>query len=128
MELIVAILLLSCSAFAGTKERSSFTDTELLTLPLTVIPGRPSQFNTHTLYTMRNFLILQKLSIGYLLTPNSAANDVNDYGIVFLKTSKQFPSNIKMITGELYYIGEFTYTNVDGFEETVPMLKSIREE
>ncbi len=106
-------------------ELNKYKKMDVLINPLTQIPNAPNRFHKDTIYVMKNFNILQKISGGYLITAKSvvwsSGNSIN-FGVAFLKTSKSLPEDV-LITGAVIYDGEFKYTAVNGFEKKIPRLK-----
>ncbi len=108
----------------ATEELKRFKREDTLIIPLERIPGAPNRFNKETLYAMNNFRIVQKIDGGYLITPNMTADQVTDieFNLAFLKTAKELSSDL-IISGSVYYSGDYQYTAVNGFLQSVPLLK-----
>ncbi len=109
---------------ADSRELNKFTRRDALINPLIKTYGNPSKFDGDTLYVMKNFKIVQKIEGGYLITPNMTADQVTamEFNMAFLKTEKQLSPDL-LISGAVYYTGDFKYTGIDGFEHDVPLLK-----
>lgn len=106
-------------------ELNKYKKRDALINPLTQIQNAPNRFDKDTLYVMKNFNILQKISGGYLITAESvvwSSGNSMDFGVAFLKTAKSLPEDV-LITGAVVYDGEFKYTAVNGFEKKIPRLK-----
>jgi hypothetical protein len=109
----------------ATEELKRFKHKDALMIPLERIPGAPNRFNKETLYAMNNFRIVQKIESGYLITVDPIvweSGNAMEFNLAFLKTAKQLSSDL-LISGTVYYSGDYQYTASNGFLQSVPLLK-----
>lgn len=79
-----------------------------------------------TAYYMAFQTLLQKLPGGYLFMPDPArwgdGSFDTGYSPAFLQTSKALSQDTP-ISGVVYYVGDYSYTAVNGFSQKVPMFR-----
>ena len=104
------------------KALEKFEKIDTLVTHLMKVPGRKNRFNKNTVYVMKNFIILQKLKGGYLVTANDPTGSGIEYSAAFLATGKSLPQSV-VITSFVVYSGEYKYTATNGYEQSVPKFK-----
>lgn len=108
------------------QELNRFKKRDALINPLQVIPGAPNRFDKDTLYVMKNFKIVQKVQGGYFVTADPVvweqSGHVMEFAVAYLKTQKKLTPDL-LISGAVYYAGEYKYTGMNGFSQRAPMLK-----
>ncbi len=90
-------------------------------------------FTTRCLYEIGLMTPVQKLSNGYLLTPNPTMGYHYQYSMpafVLVYTNDDWDENqsLQQYPYPVRYYGEYKYTGVNGFEQTVPAFKVWKNE
>lgn len=83
------------------------------------VPGQHRTCAAECVTEIQGTKVFQKVSGGYLLTSQSPAYTEP----VFLKTKKQFPAGALITDGSAVCTGEFKYTSLDGYDQSVPAFK-----
>jgi hypothetical protein len=87
------------------------------------IPDGRSKFEKLTLYTGQAFEVIQKLRGGYLFTGSrSYFQGSMELKPAYLETKAKIPPMTRFCAW-FYYIGDRTFTGIDGFERTVPAFR-----
>ena len=104
------------------KALAKYTSKVPLLKALVQPPARGRPFDKNTLYMVKNFKVVQKISGGYLIAPNVDYMSGIEFGSAFLKTTNRLTPDL-LLLGLVVYAGQYKYTTLNGFPASIPLLQ-----
>lgn len=123
MKTLYLLLLITSSQFAFASANSNekilqkFKACKNQDIILYLPPFSRERINKDTLY-MGLMNIIQKTPDGYLMMPQIPKGGGAEQPVLFVKMNQNWSG--RTYSGWFYYVGEYKYTALDGFERKVP--------